>query len=50
MQLVADIAIFLIGGVAAIIVIRLLLFHFWGQSHKRTGDEQYLKRIADSLQ
>jgi hypothetical protein len=50
MNLVADIALCFMGGVAAIIVFRLVLFHFWDRSHKRSGDAQYLKRIADSLQ
>ena len=50
MNLVAEIALFFMGGVAAIIIIRLMLFHFWDRSHKRCGDDQYLKRIADSLQ
>jgi hypothetical protein len=42
--------IFLLGGVALLIIMRLMLFHFWGPSYKRTGDDQLLKRIADSLQ
>jgi hypothetical protein len=50
MNLIAEIALCFMGGVAAIIVLRLVMFHFWDRSHKRGGDEQYLKRIADSLQ
>jgi hypothetical protein len=50
MNMVAEIALCFMGGMAAIIVIRLVLFHFWDRSHKRYGDDQYLKRIADSLQ
>jgi len=48
MQVVAYVFIFLTGGVAAIIIMRLL-FHFWGRSYKKTQDDQYLKRIADIL-
>jgi hypothetical protein len=50
MNLIAEIALCFMGGVAALIVLRLVMFHFWGRSHKKGGDEQYLKRIADSLQ
>lgn len=50
MHIIAYFGIFLLGGVAALIIMRLLLFHFWDHSHKRAGDDQYLKRIADSLQ
>ncbi|MEJ2672472.1 MAG: hypothetical protein P8168_09795 [Deltaproteobacteria bacterium] len=49
MHVVANVAIFLLGGMAIIIIMRLLLFHFWSRSNKRTMDDQYLKRIADSL-
>jgi hypothetical protein len=48
MHLVAYVFIFLMGGVAAIIIMRLM-FHFWGQSFKKTEDDQYLKRIANIL-
>jgi hypothetical protein len=50
MNLVAEIALFCMGGMATIIILRLVLFHFWDRSNRRTGDDQYLKRIADSLQ
>jgi|WetSurMetagenome_2_1015567.scaffolds.fasta_scaffold1322160_1 hypothetical protein len=50
MHMIACFGIFLLGGVAFLIIMRLLLFHFWGPSPRRTGDDQYLKRIADSLQ
>ena len=50
MNLVAEIALFCMGGMATVIIIRLMLFHFWDRSYKRTGDDQYLKRIAESLQ
>jgi hypothetical protein len=50
MDLVADVGIFLIGGMAAIVILRLLLFHFWERSHKKIADDQYLKRIAEMLQ
>ncbi len=50
MHTIACCGIFLLGGVAVLIIVRALLFHFWGPSSKRTGNDQYLKRIADSLQ
>jgi hypothetical protein len=50
MQMVANVVIFFMGGVAAIIILRLLLFHFWGKPFRKTEDDQYLKRIADVLQ
>jgi hypothetical protein len=50
MHMIAYCGIFLLGGVGVLIIMRLLLFHFWGPSYRRTGDDQYLKRIADSLQ
>lgn len=49
MNMVVYGVIFLMGGVAAIIIMRLL-FRFWGHSFKKTEDDQYLKRIADILQ
>ena len=49
-HMVANGVILFIGGVAAIIILRLLLFLFWGKSFRKTGDDQYLKRIADALQ
>jgi hypothetical protein len=48
MQIITYFVIFFLGGVAAIIIMRLL-YHFWGQSCRRTQDDQYLKRIADVL-
>ena len=48
--MVAAVVILFLGGVAAIIIMRLLLFHFWSPSFKRNVDDQYLKRIADILQ
>jgi hypothetical protein len=48
MQTVIYFVIFFMGGVAAIIIMRLL-FHFWGQSFRKTQDDQILKRIADVL-
>ena len=50
MHTIAYCGIFLLGGVAALIFMRLMLFYFWAPDYKRTGDDQYLKRIADSLQ
>ena len=50
MHMIAYCGIFLLGGVAALIIMRLMLFHFWGPSNRRTRDDQYLKRIADTLQ
>jgi hypothetical protein len=50
MYLVADAVILLLGGVASIIILRLLLFHFWDRSGRKIVDDQYLKRIADTLQ
>jgi hypothetical protein len=48
--MVANAVIFLMGGIAIIIILRLLLFHFWGKSFRNNEDDQYLKRIADVLQ
>jgi hypothetical protein len=48
MHWVAYIVIFLMGGVAAIIIMRLL-FHIFGQPSHKTVDEQYLERIANTL-
>jgi hypothetical protein len=48
MHWVAYAVMFLMGGVATIIIMRLL-FHFFGPSAHRTVDEQYLKRIAKTL-
>jgi hypothetical protein len=50
MHMIAYCGIFLLAGVAALIIMRLMLFHFWGPFYRRAGDDQYLKRIADSLQ
>ncbi len=50
MHTVAAVTFFFLGGVAAIIVIRLLLFHFRGSFSKKNIDDQYLKRISDILQ
>lgn len=49
MNLVAYAFIFLVGGIAAIIIMRSL-FYFWGRSFRKNQDDQYLKRIADILQ
>jgi hypothetical protein len=40
--------IFLLGTVAAIIVMRLL-FLFWNRSFQRSRDDRYLERIAHAL-
>jgi hypothetical protein len=48
MHLLGYSVIFLMGGVAAIIIMRLL-FIFWGRSSSKPVDEQYLKRIANTL-
>ncbi len=50
MHTVAAVTILFLGGVAAIIIIRLMLFHFWGSFSKKNIDDQYLKRISDILQ
>jgi hypothetical protein len=41
--------IFLLGGVATGIVMRLL-FLFWNRPFKRNRDDQYLEQIANALQ
>jgi hypothetical protein len=46
--MVISFVILLLGGVAAIIIMRLL-FHFWGQSFRKTKDDQILKRIGEVL-
>jgi hypothetical protein len=49
MHMVANVVIFLMGGMAAIIILRLLLFQFWSRPFRKNEDDQYLKRIADVL-
>ena len=41
--------IFLLGGVAALIVMRLL-FLFWNRPFIKYRDDQYLEQIANALQ
>jgi hypothetical protein len=41
--------IFLLGGVAALIVMRLL-FLFWNRPLIKYRDDQYLEQIANALQ
>ena len=41
--------IFILGGVATVIVMRLL-FLFWNRSFKKCQDDQYLEQIANALQ
>jgi hypothetical protein len=41
--------IFLLGGVATLIVLRLL-FLFWNRPFKKYRDDQYLEQIAIALQ
>jgi hypothetical protein len=50
MHTVAAVFMLFLGGVAAMIIIRLMLFHFWGSFSKKNLDDQYLKRISDILQ
>jgi hypothetical protein len=40
---------FLLGGVAALIVLRLL-FLFWNRPFKNSQDDRYLEQIAQALQ
>jgi hypothetical protein len=49
MDSVTSTVIFLLGGVATLIVMRLL-FLFWNRPFKKNRDDQYLERIANALQ
>ncbi|MDO9533533.1 MAG: hypothetical protein Q7O12_15600 [Deltaproteobacteria bacterium] len=49
MDTVTCAVIFLLGGVATGIVMRLL-FLFWNRPFKRSRDDQYLEQIANALQ
>ena len=44
-----SVVIFLLGGMAAIIVLRLL-FLFWNQPFRKSQDDRYLEQIARALQ
>ena len=48
MDLVACTGSFLLGGVAALMIMHLL-FHFLQHPRKRVKDEQFLQEIADAL-
>ena len=48
MDSVTSKVIFLLGGVAALIVVRLL-FLFWYRPFKKYRDDQYLEQIANAL-
>ena len=49
MDTVTCAVIFLLGGVATVIVMRLL-FLFWNRPFKKNQDDQYLEQIANALQ
>ena len=49
MNTVSYAVIFLLGGVATLIVMRLL-FLFLNRPFKKNRDDQYLKQIANALQ
>ena len=49
MDTVTITVIFLLGTVAALIVMRLL-FLFWNRPFKKSLDDHYLEQIADALQ
>jgi hypothetical protein len=49
MDSVASMVIFLLGGVATLIVMRML-FLFWNRPFKKYRDDQYLEQIAIALQ
>jgi hypothetical protein len=49
MDTVTSAVIFLLGGVATVIVMRLL-FLFWNRPFKKIRDDQYLEQIANALQ
>jgi hypothetical protein len=49
MDTVTCAVIFLLGGVATVIVMRLL-FLFWNRPFKKSQDDQYLEQIANALQ
>jgi len=49
MHMVTYAVIFLLGGDAAVIIMRLL-FVFLNRPQKKNQDDQYLKRIASALE
>ena len=49
MDTVTCAVIFLLGGVATVIVMRLL-FLFWNRPFTKSQDDQYLEQIANALQ
>ena len=49
MNTIICVVIFLLGGVATLIVMRLLLL-FWNRPFKKNRDDQYLEQIAIALQ